>query len=355
MDTKRIDQIYEEIAGLTIELEPDPTVLGPKYINNVIALCRNYLNRTTLILLELQRERRLIQKQHGAEEAVLKIQANHLLSEDERVKRLPNIRDREATVAVILSEQNRKVDDLLRELLDMETIEKAVRLRHNELKHTSADIKMQRQSIRDEVDTGSFYGDEANGGSKGPPRDDINEGELDRLLNEPLTPSAETAPKEPEVEVEVEPDAPEETGTFSEEPEAPAVAVQIKADAPTPEAPTEETVAQEAAPSTEDVDPLADVMAALEVSDPAPAAEVADEAKESTQEDPDIAAFLGEPVPGAGDVKTKKKVAAKKKDAKPEAKAAEAAVVVPTDTPNDDLFGGGAEEPFDFAELLTNI
>ncbi len=187
MDPNRVTTIYDEIGQYVIELEADPTALGVRYLNELISRCRNYLNRVSILLGELGKERRDISSALRAAEAVFQVSFDELLANDERVKRLPNITDRTATVNMLLREQRDHVESLKRELQDLEYVEKAVRHRHNELKSTNTDIKMQRQMVRDELDTGSFYGDEGSTGKplKAPLRssaDDLDESDIDAIL-----------------------------------------------------------------------------------------------------------------------------------------------------------------------------
>lgn len=160
MEISRITQIYDELDGYSIELEADPTVLGPQYLGKVIAQCRNYLNRTTSVLLEIRREKQLVSNQLAREKAVFKIESDGLLANDERVKGRPNIRDREAIINVILAERAGTITTLENDIRNLDAIESAVKVRHNELVRTDGQIKTQRSLIRDELDTKSYFGDE---------------------------------------------------------------------------------------------------------------------------------------------------------------------------------------------------
>lgn len=188
MDSIQVERIYDELLSLSIELEPDPTVLGPRYLNEVISRCRNYLNRATMLLLQLQRQKRELSRSVAGEEAIFRIESDRLLSENEQVKRLPNIKDREAFVNVLLTERVGRINQLKHDVLDIETVEKAVRLRHNELVRTSDNIKTQRSLLLADRSTGAGYGDEADGAprdAKGrslPVEPDIDENELDRIM-----------------------------------------------------------------------------------------------------------------------------------------------------------------------------
>lgn len=183
MDQAFVDKIFNEVGGLHLELERDPTVLGPNYINSIMAQCRNYLNRVSSIRLNLSRMRRDLMIKVGGEETLFSVEKDRLLSENEDVKRQPNIRDREALVNTLLRDRVNSISALKSEILDLETVEKSVKMVHDELIRTSGEIKTQRQMLLADRVTGAGYGDESNGSSNPPPSSStIDEDEIDKLM-----------------------------------------------------------------------------------------------------------------------------------------------------------------------------
>lgn len=193
MELSRVEQIYDEIFTMGIELEPDPTVLGPRYLNGVISTCRNFLNRVTSILLEIQREKRGVANALAAEKAGYQVALSQLLAENQAIKAAPNIKDREAQANVLLNDRVVRINALEHQVLDLDTIEKAVKLRHQELVRTSDNIKTQRSLLIADRVSGAGYGDEFDGprDSKGralPPEDDgIDEAEIARIMARDIT------------------------------------------------------------------------------------------------------------------------------------------------------------------------
>lgn len=244
MTPEAIEKIYEDISQLQIELEPDPTVLGPQYINRTVSVCRNYLNKASLTLLRLSRERRAIKSRLSGEEVLLSAERDRLLAEDDTVKRQANIRDREAVANTMLRDRLNVISGLKNELLDLETVEKAVTLIHSELVRTSNEIKTQRSLLMADRISGAGYGDEWDGpkDAKGRPlpRESIEEDELDKLMagtsiadlkvaaDQKVSETPEVAPEavqaqKPQAEV------PEPATAPTEAPKTP-VAVKVSAD-----------------------------------------------------------------------------------------------------------------------------
>lgn len=228
MKIDRVKAIYDEISRYEIKLEQDPRSLGPLYLQNVIATCRNYLNLVSRIQLEVHREKQDIDRSRRAAETSYEVALAELLANDERVRRAPSIQDRNATANMILREQLGAISALKAQLQDIEYVEKAIRHRHRELTSTMTEIKLQRSLIRDEIDSGAMYGDERKsdherGTSNGPLGDEIDENELDELLSreteaaaKPPTvvepepePRPEIKPVEPEVKTDADPNADE--------------------------------------------------------------------------------------------------------------------------------------------------
>lgn len=190
MNLDRIKAIYEELERYVVQLHPDPRTLGPSYLTDLIATTRNYLNAVSRVQLEVHQEKQNLSRSIRAQEAAYQVSASDLLANDERVRRLPSIEDRKATVAVFLRSENQALEALKASLQDIEFVDKAVRHRHKELTATMSEIKLQRSLIRDEIDTGAMYGDERHKGTSSSKfqhpvfSDEFSEAELDRLMEE---------------------------------------------------------------------------------------------------------------------------------------------------------------------------
>lgn len=170
MESHRVDAIYEEIGKYSVDLAADAWSLGPRHVHELISMTRGYLNAVSYIMQEILQERQGLDRAKHAAEASFRIESDRLLAEDDRVRRLPNIEDRKATVSLIQRDLLAEIQNLEAQLLDLSYVDRAVRHRFNELKSTMTDIRAQRALIRDAIDVGSFYGDETDTprGHRGP-------------------------------------------------------------------------------------------------------------------------------------------------------------------------------------------
>lgn len=182
LTVQRIQDIYTELERFVIQLDPDPRARGTAYLQDLIATCRNYLNDLDRILREIHSETHNVSRQLRLAETAFQLESDSLLANDERVKRLPSIEDRKATVGVLLRTQRVEIERLKTENQDLGMVDKMVRHQHKQLTATMSDIKLQRSIIDAEIRTGAMYGDERIMSTvAGAP---INDRDLDAVFNE---------------------------------------------------------------------------------------------------------------------------------------------------------------------------
>lgn len=260
---KRVDQIFAEMDGYVLELANEPSMLGPQYFQDKIAICRGYLNKVSLVVSELNREKLEVSGELRRLEAVYAMEYDNLIANDPRVKSLANIEDRKATAGFILREKRGLINTLKDRLANLDGVSRVVSFRNRELASTMTAIRDQRRLMQTELSTGAFYGDERVPKSQRPPREghgmglddgEITVADLEALMAEPAPESQALESDEPEASVE----APE-----SENP-------QISQAAPSTNAPAMEVEPLAAAQPASDEDVMRQFLDAPE--DPLPPA-----------------------------------------------------------------------------------
>lgn len=266
MKQERVEEIYEALVGLTVELDSNPAALGPTYMQSLISTTRGYLNKVAYFMQEVLREKHGLEDELAAHEAAFEITSNELMAHDARVTRLPAVDDRKAMINVILSEDRKKILELGVIIKNLGAVEKVIRHRQRELDRTMSEIRLQRSIIATEVRTGSFYGSEdpSSDGTFGnqPPRDDIGEDEIEALMREADASLAEETVEEETAEEET---AESETAESEDEPEQTDVEALLAGleddESPEDSKPTDEPepakqeATAEADPEDPDVDP----------------------------------------------------------------------------------------------------
>lgn len=151
---EKLDEILNQIALFSIDLVEDPTLpeYGARYITKVSALCRNYQNRVQTYMQEVKRAEISLKKEIKVLEADVDMKTAELLAKDDVVKRQSSIEDRKALAYSILSNEHKSLTDARIELQDVEESYKILKMRYDQLKLTSNDIKAQRLAVKDEIE-----------------------------------------------------------------------------------------------------------------------------------------------------------------------------------------------------------
>jgi len=157
---ERTTAIFEEMDSYVLELASEPSMLGPQYFQDIIAKCRGCLNKVSLVLSELNREKLEVSSELRKLEAAYALDYDDLLANDDAVKRLANIDDRKSTVGYLLRSQRQKINELKDRLHSLDAVYKVATHRNRELHATMNAIKDQRRLMVTEISTGAFYGDE---------------------------------------------------------------------------------------------------------------------------------------------------------------------------------------------------
>lgn len=150
-----LDRILEEVAGYQIDLEADPTQphLGSRYLNDVLAKCRNYTNRTVHYLQLMKRQEKDLRMAMKLAEADLDFKLKEKLADDALVRAQPSIEDRLALATVALKAEYDELAHARANLLETEETVKLIKTRLDNLRQTSFDIKLQRQIVKDDKDS----------------------------------------------------------------------------------------------------------------------------------------------------------------------------------------------------------
>lgn len=301
MDQDRIDHIYNTLEGFVIELDPDPVVRGPAYLQDLISKTRGYLNTVSMFTQEVHRETHHLESQLDAQQSAFDIQADELLSNDNRVRNLPAVEDRLAMINLLLSEDRRAIETLKREIKSLNHVAKAIRHRQRELSATMSAIRLQNTLIQAELRTGSFYGDENNAsrgnawGKGGSMTEDIDASELDGIFDDASKELDDEDERDSEEEPEVVEEVIEDVDLEEGDPSAPWE-MDLGGD-DEDEEPASEPEAEEEPVEVETGLSLAEdllVETSAEEPAPEPTEEPVEEPVEEGEEDPAIAAFLGD-------------------------------------------------------------
>lgn len=150
---EKLDQILEEISGYEVNLAEDPTLptLGTKYLQKVLSQCRSFLNRVTYYLQLVKRYERRLKTDIKQKELDLDFKLKEKLADDPLVKRQASFEDRKALAISMLKDEYEALGTLQVTALDTDETYKIIKSKHLELTRTNADIRTQRNLVKDDM------------------------------------------------------------------------------------------------------------------------------------------------------------------------------------------------------------
>lgn len=153
LDKDKLNLILEEVAVYELELEEDPTLphLGTKYLQQILAKCRSYLNRVDYYLQITRRYEKNLHTELKMRELDFEFKMKEKLADDEIVRKQSSIDDRKALASMLLREEYEIMDKLKISILDVEETVKLLKYKYDHLQRTSGDIKTQRNLVKDDM------------------------------------------------------------------------------------------------------------------------------------------------------------------------------------------------------------
>jgi hypothetical protein len=149
---EQMDQMLEEVAGYTVHLEEDPTLpeLGTRYLQRVLAQCRNYTNRVQHYLQLCMRAERALLTEIKQAELDFEFKVKEKLADDAIVRQQRALDDRKALAESLLKVEAENLMLLRVQLIDVQETVKLLKFKYSDLARTSQDIKMQRALVKDD-------------------------------------------------------------------------------------------------------------------------------------------------------------------------------------------------------------
>ncbi len=154
MDDVELDKMFEDLKTYVIYLD---NFDNPKYFQAKVDECRRFLNETSSYVQKVHQAIRQTTFQVDSLQAQIEIARDDLLDHEE-VRCHAHMTDRLAAVNRLLADDIKSLKTLERKLKSLTAALKVAKFRHDELKSTMSDIRLKRSLMRDEFDTGTYYG-----------------------------------------------------------------------------------------------------------------------------------------------------------------------------------------------------
>lgn len=140
METLTKSNIYDRL--LAINLRIDPQIQNPFYLNKCISECHLYIGEVERYSIQISKEISVLQQVLNNSLADFDNKHDNLLTQDENIKNLSSIRDREAKVNLALRQEISVIKKYQNEVTDLENLSKAVTLKLKNLSRVNLDIKV---------------------------------------------------------------------------------------------------------------------------------------------------------------------------------------------------------------------
>jgi hypothetical protein len=146
MDAAKKNTVYDRLLGIRMKIDLSQ-ISGPAYINEKIWECHSYIEETERFSIEISKEMSAVQQALNNAQSSYETQKETLLVQNEEIKSLPNIRDREARANQCLKKELDAIRNYQNELNDLNNLLKATNLKIKNLNRVNADIKIQLRVI----------------------------------------------------------------------------------------------------------------------------------------------------------------------------------------------------------------
>lgn len=140
MDSKRLAAIYDNLLKLNMDINFKDTPT-PAYIQEKVIQCNEYQRKVEKYFVEATRDFSQYERRFRTEKLNVEILRRQTLTNNEKIKKLPTGKEREAAVDELLEPQHKKLLELENAVNSHKDLLSAVRAVQASLKSTNSDIK----------------------------------------------------------------------------------------------------------------------------------------------------------------------------------------------------------------------
>ena len=158
IDVVYLRHVFDTLAQMSVSLDSDPLVFGPKRLNAKVALCREHLSKCQQIYLQLADDLHQLSRAHRQAKLEFDLQMQDLLANDPDVRSQRNIRDREAVGSSKLRAELEAIFRIETSRTDLESVITVVKAKREDLKDIQGRIRDQVKLCQEEIGLGLKWG-----------------------------------------------------------------------------------------------------------------------------------------------------------------------------------------------------
>jgi hypothetical protein len=140
MDNSKYKKIYDELLKYDIKLnyKDIPT---PAYIQQQIIKCNNYQHAVERYFIEVTRDLATMERLFSIEKLNIETLKRNVLTSNEKIKKLPTGKEREAAVDELLEDKYKELLKLENDVNELKSLLSAIKQKQLTLKNVNSDIK----------------------------------------------------------------------------------------------------------------------------------------------------------------------------------------------------------------------
>jgi hypothetical protein len=155
---EEISGIYGELGGLSVQLDDDPLVFGPKRLNGKVALVRRALDRCERIFLDIAHRLQVARRLMNVAKTDLGLGKRNLLANDPETRGGASVVDRDAIASGKLAKEMALLSSLQILEGDLAAVLDVVKAKRVDLKDAEGRLRDQMRLCQEEIGLGQQWG-----------------------------------------------------------------------------------------------------------------------------------------------------------------------------------------------------
>ena len=160
---EQIDTIFQQLAGLEVQLDENPLDYGPRRLNNKVAEARKMLSETEVLFLQVSKNIQRCKSAHRSAQTALDLAKKNLMANDPETRAGRNLATQDAIASIKLREEVEEVEKLTSALEDLDALLSVIKSKRADLRDIQGRIRDQIKLCQEEIGLGGRWG------SKPPP------------------------------------------------------------------------------------------------------------------------------------------------------------------------------------------
>lgn len=154
MEAQEQNNIYKRLLDIKMDLKIN-SIPDPDYIKQKIGECHVYIEEIEKFYIKASQNISTTQRALNNIQAEYDSKKEEIITENEEVKKLPSIKDREARANSLLKNEIEKIHEYENKLSDLNNLLRAINLKQKNLNRTNTDIKMLLRMVDSQMRLGS--------------------------------------------------------------------------------------------------------------------------------------------------------------------------------------------------------